>query len=594
MIRLTSTYRLSLKRRASLLVFAVTALGALGLSPVSAKSPQDLPPGGYLGTFSGSYLAGHSAYFSMKDFENAASYYRNALAADPNSPFLIERTFLLLVADGRIKDALPLAERILQRDKGNEIARLVLGVDALKRGQFERARAQFAQMPVRPLTDLTAGILTAWAFAGQGDADQAFRIVDRLAGPDWYGVFKSFHSGLIAEVTNRKAEAGKRLGAAYKSDPNALRVTDAAARALARAGKSMEAAGLLDNFEKVIPDHPLIAATRAEIVSGVAPAPLVDNAQEGASELLYGLGAAVGRDGGEERAAIYINLSLWLDPKAELPLVTLATLQGQLKHYEQSIELLEKIPADSKIRGMVDIQIGRYYNVLSKYDEARQHLQASIDKNPRDVDAVMALGDVLRANKQFTEAAEVYSKAVALIGPPQKNDWSLFYYRGISYERSKQWPKAEADFYKALELNPNEAHVLNYLGYTWIDMGVNLEKGLDLVKQAVELKPDDGYIVDSLGWAYYKLGRYEDATRELERAVLLRPSDPVINDHLGDAYWKVGRELEASFQWSHARDLKPEPEDLVRIEKKLKNGLRDEPTAPSASAAEPAKVPSPQ
>jgi Flp pilus assembly protein TadD len=105
---------------------------------------------------------------------------------------------------------------------------------------------------------------------------------------------------------------------------------------------------------------------------------------------------------------------------------------------------------------------------------------------------------------------------------------------------------------------------------------VRLDQGLDLIRKAVELRPKDGYIVDSLGWAYYRLGRYDDAVRELERAVELRPEDPVINDHLGDAYWRVGRELEARFQWSHARDLKPEPEDLILIEAKIKEGMKPE------------------
>jgi Flp pilus assembly protein TadD len=132
------------------------------------------------------------------------------------------------------------------------------------------------------------------------------------------------------------------------------------------------------------------------------------------------------------------------------------------------------------------------------------------------------------------------------------------------------------DFQKALELNPDQPQVLNYLGYSWVDQGVNLEAGMEMIKKAVELRPKDGYIVDSLGWAYYRLGRFDEAVKHLERAIELRPEDPTINDHLGDAYWKVGRELEARFQWSHARDLKPEPEDLVKIEAKLKDGLADD------------------
>jgi Flp pilus assembly protein TadD len=144
---------------------------------------------------------------------------------------------------------------------------------------------------------------------------------------------------------------------------------------------------------------------------------------------------------------------------------------------------------------------------------------------------------------------------------------------------------AEADLKKALGLFPEQPHVLNYLGYSWIDQGVNLDDGMRMIKRAVEQRADDGYIVDSLGWAHYRLGNVEEAVKQLERAVELKPEDPTINDHLGDAYWRVGRMLEARFQWSHARDLKPEPDDLVKIEEKLKFGLPDD-TSSAAEAAD--------
>ena len=185
----------------------------------------------------------------------------------------------------------------------------------------------------------------------------------------------------------------------------------------------------------------------------------------------------------------------------------------------------------------------------------------------------MALGNILRARKEFSECGTVYSKAIANIKEPQKSDWLTYYFRGICYERSKRWNKAEADLKKALELFPDQPHVLNYLGYSWIDQGLHLDEGMTMIRRAVEQRPDDGYIVDSLGWAYYRIGKYQEAVKHLERAVEIKPDDPTINDHLGDAYWKVDRKLEARFQWAHARDLKPDPADLVKIEQKLKFGL---------------------
>ena len=163
----------------------------------------------------------------------------------------------------------------------------------------------------------------------------------------------------------------------------------------------------------------------------------------------------------------------------------------------------------------------------------------------------------------------------------------MFYFRGICYERSQQWPLAETDIKKALQLYPDQPLVLNYLGYSWVDKGVHLDQGMDMIRKAVEQRPDDGYIVDSLGWAYFRTGNYDEAVKNLERAVELKPEDPTINDHLGDAYWRVGRTLEAHFQWSQAKDLKPEPEDLPKIEAKLKDGLP--PDTSSAADAEQAE-----
>jgi Flp pilus assembly protein TadD len=192
----------------------------------------------------------------------------------------------------------------------------------------------------------------------------------------------------------------------------------------------------------------------------------------------------------------------------------------------------------------------------------------------------------LRGRKAFAECAEVYSKAVDNLAVPEKANWVLFYFRGICYERSKQWPKAEADLKKALELFPDQPLVLNYLGYSWVDQGVNLDEGMRMIRRAVEQRPDDGYIVDSLGWANFRIGNYEDAVKDLDRAVELKPDDSTINDHLGDAYWRVGRVLEAHFQWSHAKDLNPDPEDLPKIEEKIKSGLPDD----TSSAADAAKT----
>ena len=198
-----------------------------------------------------------------------------------------------------------------------------------------------------------------------------------------------------------------------------------------------------------------------------------------------------------------------------------------------------------------------------------------IFKKDRALRALLTLGAVLRGHEKFEDAVKIYSRAIALLKTPTKQHWRYFYSRGVSYERLKNWPKAEADLQKALELNPDEPLTLNYLGYSWVDQNLNLKKALGMIKKAVKIKPDDGYFVDSLGWAYYRQGKYEEAAKYLERAVELRPEDPTINDHLGDAYWHVGRQIEARFQWEQSLSLGAEKDEAVKIRNKIANGLSD-------------------
>jgi tetratricopeptide (TPR) repeat protein len=403
------------------------------------------------------------------------------------------------------------------------------------------------------------------------------------------------HAGLILDLAGQKKEAGKRLERAYKADQTALRVVESYARWLSRNGEREEALKVYATFDKAMPKHPLVVDAVQSLEKGQSLPPPVRSAQEGAAEVLYGLGSALGRQGGEDLGLIYLQFALYLAPQHPLALLSLADLYETLKKPDLAIDVYERISDKSPLKRNAEIQLGLNLDQLDRSKEAREHLEALVNADPTDLEAVLALGNVLRARKDFAEAAKVYTAGIDNLGQIERRHWMMYYFRGICYERTKEWPKAEADFRKALELYPDQAHVLNYLGYSWIDQGVHLEEGIDMIRRAVQLRPDDGYIVDSLGWAHFKLGSYEEAVAELERAIELKPDDPVINDHLGDAYWKVGRKLEATFQWSHARDLKPEPDDLAKIEVKLKQGLGDdakgeEPKPAPKSKAENAKV----
>jgi tetratricopeptide (TPR) repeat protein len=624
-------------------------------------------------TVAGAYLAARHAG-QIRDPLTAAAYYRAALRLDPNNENLRDRAFLSLLVGGNIDEAAIFAKRIVRVDKGDSIARLVLGANDIAQKHYAAARHEFKQSVRGPITDLTATLLDAWSLEGLGDSKEAVAQIDKLSGPDWYGIFKDLHAGMILDLAGDEAAAGKRFEQAYKLDPTALRVVEAYGSWLSRNGQVAEARKIFADFGKVLPDHPLIvdavdtlnkessvtaaapmlalapgnllmkdatgaqvktvqgmlgiatdgifgprtrhavvefqrhqglavdgivgprteaklneAAGQKENAANTQPAAgkkrqakagmspglprLINSVQDGAAEALYGLGASLGHRGGEDLGLVYLQLALHLEPKHALALLSLADLYESLKKPELAIDAYERVPASSPLHRNAAIQMATDLDLVNRGDEAEQNLEKLIKQRPKDIEAIIALGNVLRGHKKFAECGKVYSQGIDAITRPVKDNWPIYYFRGICYERSHQWPKAEADFKEALKLYPDQPSVLNYLGYSWIDRGMHLDEAMNMIKKAVQQRPDDGYIVDSLGWAYYQLGDYKEAVKQLEHAILLKPEDPTINDHYGDALWRVGRKLEARYQWVHSRDMKPDPEELVKVEEKLKHGL---------------------
>ena len=537
---------------------------------------------------SGSYLAARHAGV-QRDAGAAAAYYRAALRGDPKNSDLLERAFLSVLAEGDAEEAARLADQVIHLDRNDRIARLVIGVRALKQKKYAAARQNLTQAVRGPITDLAATLLAAWATYGAGDAKAAVEMIDKLQGADWYALFKDLHAGLILDLAGNKKEAGKRFDRAHKLDATALRLVESYGSWLSRNGKKDEAMKVFKAFDAQLPRHPLIVEAMQAIEQGKQLPPMVATPQAGAAEVLYGLGAALGRRGGEDLGLVYLQLALYLAPTQPLALLSLADLYEQMKNSQLAIKEYERVPQNSPLRRNAEIQLAVNLDTLDRTDEAKQRLHKLIAEHPDDIDAIMALGNILRGRKAFAECADVYSKGVATIANPEKSNWLIFYFRGICNERAKKWQQAEADLKEALKLFPDQPHVLNYLGYSWIDQGINLDEGMRMIRRAVEQRPDDGYIVDSLGWAYFRLGNYDEAVKNLERAVELKPDDPTINDHLGDAYWKADRTLEARFQWSHARDLKPEPEDLAKIKQKLASGLVEETSSSASNATKPKK-----
>ena len=454
----------------------------------------------------------------------------------------------------------------------NELAELVIATEALKERRYGAAGNALETISQDTFTGITAGILRAWALVGEKRYDEADAFLAKL-GDTGLEDFLVFHRALMAEVAGEKAKALELAAQAFENEPYVARMVEVYSRMLANEGRFDEAAEVIATFEDQGLTHPLVTVVKEAVDAKRRPGVFATNVQLGAAEMFHGIGVALSRDGSKDLALVFLRLGHYLDPNADVIGLAAGLLLDSEGQHDAANEIYDAVGSSSPMKPTAVVRIAQNLDAMGDRAEALRRLRNIVATRPGDLDAVSVLGDLLRYDEQYEDAAEAYTKALEITGGEAPADWRFYYVRGIANERAKHWPQAEADFLKALELNPDQPSVLNYLGYSWIDMDMNLDEALGMIEKAVEAQPQDGYVVDSLGWAFYKLGRIDEAVETLERAVMLRPNDAEINDHLGDAYWKAGRRLEAQFQWKVAKSVDEVGNVAERVGPKLEDGL---------------------
>jgi len=519
----------------------------------------------------GDYMSARLAA-TQHDLSDASKLYRESLSDNPGDPDILDHAFLYTAANGDVEAAARLATRVVAKEADNRAARLSLAVAAFKHADYAGARTQIAQSGKGPFTELTLSLLDAWAAAGQGDTKTALadlKLVPAQGGTD---ILAAYQRALLLDLAgqNTDADAAYREALTGGSSP---RTVDAYGRFLERTGRTEDARKLYTKLASEVAVAPIVAAGLARLDAGTKPERLVPTAADGAAEALFGIAASLTDETSADIAILYLRLSLYLAPHLDLAKIVLADRFEALDKYDDAIEIYRSVDSDSPYKMAASVQIAIDETHLDRNDVAVADLKAIAAAQPGEISTWTALGDAYRSAEKWPEAEDAYDHAVKLLNPVTNKDWPLFYARAVAEERSHHWDLAEADLQHALKLSPDQAQVLNYLGYSWVDQGRNLTQALAMLEKARSLSPFDGYVVDSVGWAYYRLGRYADAAKTLENAVLLVPGDSTINEHLGDAYWKVGRKLDAHFQWSHALAFGPEADEKSKLEEKLKHGL---------------------
>ncbi len=525
------------------------------------------------GAQAGAYLAARQAD-TRGDVDAAARYFTRALQDDPDNIALLEAATVSLVSAGRIPEAVPRAESLAALEPAHRMAALIRVTQAVQSGDFDGARALLVASP-DAFHPLMLKLLEGWSAYGAGDGAAARAAFAAVGDRPVLRLFGQYHLGLMLMLD------GDAQGALAAFEAAGAEVTAPTTRLSLAHGVALEALGRPEEataiYEAALTaarfGDPVMEAALARLALGEPPQPVVQTAAEGAAEALFGLaGALVGESGGRV-ALVHARLATHLRPSLTPAQLLIAELMDADDQAELALAAYAAIPGDDPLWGRAQIRRAAVLERIERGDAAAEALRALVARDPASAEAHIALADLLRRREAYEESAASYTKAIEIVEAAGRADWTLPYQRGIAYERAGQWDAAEADFKHALTLSPDQPLVLNYLGYSWVDMGRNLDEAKAMIRTAVDMRPDDGYITDSLGWAYYRLGDFEAAVEWLEKAVALTPVDPVINDHLGDALWRVGRRLEAEFQWKRARSFDPDPKDLARIKRKLAVGL---------------------
>jgi tetratricopeptide (TPR) repeat protein len=525
----------------------------------------------------GAFLAGRFAELS-RDPSSAATHLQRAARARPDDVEILDAALSQSLAAGDFPAAAALARQARALGADPSYAGLVRAVDALAVGRSSAARGELESFKGPLVERVAARLILPWTAAGGAEPP----------GPD-ASVFSRLFTAQQALLLDRAGDVDA-AAEAYAAALSGARIPALSARYVALMARANRRDAARAHLTEVLAeaDSALLRHTRAWLDAG-APAPARPTATEGAAMALFLFSSVFDGQAEPEFHLPYLTLALALDPQLDSARLAYADALEALGRFDDALAALERVAPTSPMAETTRIRTAWTLRAAGRTEEAIAALRTAGDSSL----VRLSLADMLRGEERWAEAEPLYDRLIAEGDPTGRRDWRLYFSRGAARERTGRFAEAEADLKEALRLSPDQPDVLNYLGYSWVDRGLNLDEGLELIARAVRLRPDSGYIVDSLGWAYFKLGDYPAALVHLERAVELSPGDPTLNDHLGDVYWRLGRRVEARFQWRRALSLEPTPAEQVAIEAKIAAGLppRSEKRAPMADAKKPTAQP---
>ncbi|PIR31570.1 MAG: hypothetical protein COV36_08135 [Alphaproteobacteria bacterium CG11_big_fil_rev_8_21_14_0_20_44_7] len=522
----------------------------------------------------GQYLAGFHAA-KNRDYEKASDYFSGTLSGNNANEYLQSKAMTLLLVSGKFSEAFQIADMMQENDEST-IAGLTLVTAAIEKGNFKQADEILTKLKSKDQYTIIHKILHAWVKLGMGNELSAQAMMETLEKEQAIRPFVDYHYALIAEIAGNDKKAEQLYNELIKGDKLPTSIA-------ANAHRFFKARN--DETKMKLIERKLEGFSRIENYHEIK------NVKQGAAEAFLGIGGIIMTEYHSDRAAAFFRLAIYLHPGLDEAKMLLGSILINEGDYKSANNILRQISTKSTLGDYAKLTIARNFEAMDENAKARQYFENLISSEETKLEAMISLGDLARKEESYSQAIDYYTQGLQELDSRKSSEntskyWPIYFARGVSYERLQNWEAAEKDLKKALSLQPNQPDILNYLAYTWLDMGINLEDAKEMIIEAHQQRPDDSHITDSVGWAWYRLGEYAKAVEYLEEAATQMPYDATVNDHLGDVYWKLGRKNEAKFQWQRALDSDPDAEQKQKLELKLEQGLLEVANQNSTPAAD--------
>ena len=517
----------------------------------------------------GSFLSSKFAR-SITDIDKAAYYAQYSYSQNTAASGLGIIALEALLANGQIKEAIPIGIKISNEVPEITLAQYLKVLDSLDSNNFNKTLELLLKVSPNGIDTYILPILQTWAAAGSNQQIGGLKIIKDQAERGILEPMYDYHSALINEFIGNSEAAKINYSNIIKKSNNAnAQVYLSAAEFFKRNNNQ----GLLDKtiakLERLKPYSNELFLLKN---SDVSPSKKINNVKDGIAEIFLNSAEILFNEGLDRQALIYGQIALYLSPNLDSASYLLGKIFRSINNNERAVKYLKNVKDNSSI--FYDAKI-TYAEII--YDiEGTEKSFAILNKlhklHPENINLSRSIAELFYKSENFDKSIEYYDLIFSKIEKIEFKHWPLFYSSGIALERGKKWERAEKQFLMALKFVPDNPQVLNYLGYSWIDQGININAAMEMIVKAAEQRPSDGYIIDSLGWAFYQIGQYEEAVIKLEKAVELT-SDSIIIDHLGDALFYSGRKIEAVFQWKRALEFEPSEEMTNKIKEKIEGTI---------------------